>query len=397
MSSITPKVLFWALAAALSFWASGFAIDFSVYWTIALAHIRDGRALYAADFLPWPMWYRYPPLFAWLVFPLALLPFRAAAFVWALGKCAAAARLTQSLLRGCMLSGREALLAAAVAGPYFLSELRYGNAQFHVFALVAAALLVARARPSPAGLLLGLATALKVWPLFFVPYLAARGLRRAAGLGMAAAVAFTLLPALWTGFGAHWQSLMAWYAQESAIAADAGRIWFPSQSLLGVLTRHLTFVDWSAAPDSNYPRIDWLTLDPETVRMAWLALAALGYGCLLWLARRLPERHDRALHGIAFCALLLLEPFAQKQSALAVLLWPALVAATTPLPSWRRRAVWAAAAVSLLQVVTFSSWLQRLYQVIGLDALVILLLALALLPFRENRCVSSSPSFLRCP
>ena len=392
MSSINRTVLFWAGAAALSFWASRFAIDFSVYWTIAIAHIRDGRALYVSDFLPWPMWYRYPPLFVWLFAPLALLPFRAAAFVWALGKCAVGARLLRELLAGVDLSWRAGLLAAAVAGPYVLSELRYGNAQFYVFALVATALLAARTRPNLAGSLLGLAVALKVWPLFFVPYLAARRLWRVAGLAVVAGAALTLLPALWTGFGAHWLNLQAWYAQESAIAADAGRIWFPSQSLLGVLTRHLTLVDWSAAPDPDYPQVNWLALDAAAVRTAWLVLVALGYGGLLWLARRLPQSCHFRLHGIAFCALILLEPFAQKQSAFTVLLWPALAASALALPPWSRRALSAAAALSLLQVLTFSSPLQRLYQVVGLDALVVLLLALALLPFRENRCACSSSS-----
>ena len=381
MRSIAKRAAFWAGAVALSVWAAGYAIDFSVYWTIALAHIRDGRGLYGSDsILPWPMWYRYPPLFVWLVYPLALLPFRVAAFAWALGKCTIGVRLIRSL-QGATLAWRDGFLAAALAGPYVVTELRYGNVQFYVFALVAAALLLARRRPIPAGAALGFAVALKVWPLFFVPYLAARRLWRVAGTAVGAALLLTLSPALWTGWSDHLSQFAAWYGQEYVIAADGGRVWFPSQSLLGVLSRHLTFVDWRNAPDPNYPYINWLWLDPEIVRSVWLTVAATGYAGLLWLASRLTEDRDRLLHGVAFCALVLLEPYAQKQSALAVLLWPALVAATlrADLSRWGRCALTIAVLVSILQPLTFSSYWQRVYQVWGLDALVVLLLALALL------------------
>jgi alpha-1,2-mannosyltransferase len=372
MSPALWRAAYWIGAVALSAWAAGYAIDFSVYWTIALAHIRDGRGLYGEDsILPWPMWYRYPPLFAWLVYPLALLPFRAAAFVWAVGKFAAGWRLVRALLEDARLPCRDIFLAAALAAPYVVSELRYGNAQFYVFALTAAALLLARTRPGFAGATLGFAVALKVWPLFFVPYLAVRGLWRVAGAAVVAAILFTLAPALWIGWDEQLSQLAAWYAQESAIAADGGRVWFPSQSLFGVLSRHLTFVDWRSSPDPNYPAINWLALDPEAVRTAWILLAGAGYAGLLWLARRLPAARDRLLHGVAFCGLILLEPYAQKQSALAVLLWPAVVAAALrpQMPRWGRYSLIAAAAISLLQPLTPSSYLNRLYQVLGLDAL----------------------------
>jgi uncharacterized membrane protein YhaH (DUF805 family) len=128
-------------AAALSVWAASFAIDFSVYWTIA----RSNGPLYGeASGLVWPMWSRDPPLVRELVEPFSLLPFRIAAFVWALGKLAALGAILAVL--GRRLGATPAIWGwAFLAGGYWvLSELRYGNAQAYVFALVAAALLGAQ-------------------------------------------------------------------------------------------------------------------------------------------------------------------------------------------------------------------------------------------------------------
>lgn len=367
-------------ALAASGWASTFAIDFSVYWTICRSAIGDGGGLYGeASRLPWPMWYRYPPLFAWLLWPLSLLPFRAAAFLWALGKLVALAAVLRELGRRVGATAPMWGLAALAGLPWVLMELRYGNAQGAVFALTAAALLGAGKRPRLAAAGLGLAAALKVWPLFFVPYLAARRRWAVAAGATVWAAALTLAPAAWTGWAAHAAALGDWWAQESAIASRGGSIWFPSQSLLGVMTRHWTALSWKDQPDPNYPLVNWLALDPAWVRGLWLALAAAGCLALWRWARRLPPEAEPSAAAAALCALALLEPYAQRQTALVVLAWPALVAAAAAYRRGGRPRTLFAAAVALvwLQPLTPSAWWQRVYEVWGLDALAAVLLLAA--------------------
>jgi hypothetical protein len=83
---------------------------------------------------------------------------------------------------------------------------------------------------------------------------------------------------------------------------------------------------------------------------------------------------------MAFCALILLEPYAQRQSALVVLVFPAIVAAANwaVLPRNARALLLTAATLSVVQFVTPSSYWQRVFQVWGFDALLALLLLAAL-------------------
>ncbi len=376
-----------ALALGASYWASKFGIDFAVYHAITRLGLFNGGPLYGeASGLEYPMWYRYPPLFLLLFAPFAALPFKAAVVVWTLLKCVVLAVLLGALVgrleaTACFRARLEWPLFVAIVGVFVLTELRYANAQFFIFALTAAALLLAEKRPNLAAGALGLGVALKVWPLFFVPYLAVLGRWRVAAGSLVVAGGLTLAPAFYFGWGPHWQNLQDWRAQESHIAANGGSIWFPSQSLFGVLTRHLTEVDYAAMPDPNYPAVNWASWDPTAVRALWMALAAAGYVSLLAFARRTPSKNLLQLHGVAFCALVFLQPFSQKQTALVVLIWPALVAAASvrKLPPSVKWMPFAAAFITLIQPITQSGYWNRVYQVWGVDALTMLLLAATLI------------------
>ncbi len=263
--------------------------------------------------------------------------------------------------------------------PYVFMEFRYGNAQFFVFALTAGALLEASRKPKWAAILLGLATAFKIWPLYFVPLLAIRGKRLVAVGALLTAMALMLLPAFYFGWTQNLNHLQGWYQQESSVAEDAGRLWFPSQSLLGVMTRHLTNVDYSGQPDPNYPAVNSASLDPESVYTFWLLLTGICYGGLLWLAKKTPPERLLTSYAVAWCALPLLQPYSQKTIALVVLVWPALVAAASVGRSaltWQRTLILIAAVISFAQIFTPSPYSHRLVQVLGLDALIgVLLLA----------------------
>jgi len=227
--------------------------------------------------------------------------------------------------------------------------------------------------------LLGLAVAFKVWPLYFVPLLVVRGKRLVAAGALLVTVVLMLLPAFYFGWTQNLDHLNDWYEQESSIVETAGEIWFPSQSLLGVMTRHLTEIDYSNQPDPNYPAVNSLPLDSDVVYGLWLVLTGSCYAALLWLAKKTPASRWLMMLAVAWCALPLLQPYTQKTIALVVWVWPALAAANSvrlPGLGWQRTVIFIAAVMSFAQVVVPSRYAQRLMQVVGLDALIgVLLLA----------------------
>lgn len=381
MASLARKSVGWTLflgaALALSYNASQFAIDLSVYHPIARYLFGEDGAIYGEPSgLPWPMWYRYPPLFLFLFWPISLLSFPQAAFVWTFGKCLALAAMALALVRRCPLSPTAAawLGAAVLAGPYIYTEFRYANAQFFVFALVAGALLWGERRPWMASSFLGLAAALKVWPLFFVPYAFVAGQRRMALAAIPWAALYSVLPGFYFGWAEYQSRLLAWWGQETAIVERSAVMWFPSQSLYGLLTRLLTRIDYSSLPDANYATVHIAELESAQVTYLWLGAIALVYGLLLWVAWKAAPERKLAAHGAAFCALVLLQPYAQKQTALVVLAWPAIVAAGYVSTGAARRALYlftAAATLSLIQPLL--GGYQRWFLVIGLDTLIVAL------------------------
>jgi hypothetical protein len=193
--------------------------------------------------------------------------------------------------------------------PYLLEEFRYGNAQFFVIALTAASLLLAREKPALSAASLALGISIKVWPLFFVPYLAARRDWKVAGYTLAFVVVLALLPSFYFGFLGNFDLLGQWFSQESQTQLGNSEIWFPNQSLRGVLMRYLTVIDYSQVPDSNYPQVHIATLDPGLVRSMWLIVAGSAYAALLAIAYRRRNTSGWLDHGLAFCLLPLLEPF----------------------------------------------------------------------------------------
>jgi hypothetical protein len=224
---------------------------------------------------------------------------------------------------------------------------------------------------------------LKVWPLFFVPYVAARCRLRVAALTLAMVAGLTLLPAVFLGWQRHADLLGQWATQEWKTGSLEAEVWYPSQSLGGVMQRYLTAVDYSQWPDQNYRDVHFLTLDSRVVRGIWAVLAASGYLGLLLLARATASSTGWLEHALAFCALPLLQPFAHR-IIFVVLLWPALVAGVLlmrhrALSVWSRAMLCAAVVVLALQPLVPGSQAQRLFQVIGVDFWATCLLAIALL------------------
>jgi hypothetical protein len=271
----------------------------------------------------------------------------------------------------------EWLIPLLLAGAYVIEDFRYGNVQFFIAALVFCSLLMAQERPRIAAAALGLGIAVKVWPLFFVPYLAARRDWKVAASALVLAAVLTLLPSIFLGLEGNLDLLRQWARQEFSTQLGESEIWFPNQSLRGALMRYLTVIDYSTLPDSNYPTVHVAGLAPRTVRRLWFVLAGAMYLGLLALARRRSNSTGLVEHGLAFCLLALAEPFTQKY-ALVVLLWPALAAGRLVNRRLPRILIYTAIGLVLVQPLTPGSAAQRLLQVLGFDFAANLLLAIVM-------------------
>jgi hypothetical protein len=256
--------------------------------------------------------------------------------------------------------------------------------------MVCLALLLCDERPFTSSLLLGLATAIKVWPGFILPFLAVRGRRRLC-IGLQSLIAtgiFTVLPGFWLGWGNFFCLLKQWFLQEQRINALLGDRWYPSQSLRGVMLRYFTRMDYAGLPDQNYRQVNLVSLPSWEVRRFWLMLAiVLGALALVWVYRC---ASDGAACSIFFCSLLIIEPNAQRIAYVA-LLWPALYAGVMlgdpKTPRFARWVLKGAAAVAVLEPLIQGAASQRLMQVLGIDFFGVLVpLTLAHLVYSSLGC-----------
>jgi hypothetical protein len=355
------------------------ASDFRVYYYASRVLIEGHGQLYGPmSGIGWPQYYRYSPLFLLVVLPFALLPYKAAVAVWAVLKCAALYLLARELGRRLDFpqTGYWWLIAMFLCGGFLVQELGLGNAQFLIFALVAVALLSLEKGPWPAAFLLALAASIKIWPLFFVPYLVARRRIGVAAWTTSIIAGLTLLPAAYFGWTRNLSLLREWAVQEWTTGSLQVGMWFPGQSLSGILERYLTRMDYSTWTDRNYVQLHLLHLNPDYIPWIWGLLVGGAYLALLWLAHETVDNTERRVHvlimdSIAFCVLPLLEPFAHR-IAFVVLLWPAVVAAALlarhGTPSRLSKAfIYAAAAIELMEALAPGARMQRLFQIVGVD------------------------------
>ncbi len=372
------------VAVGFGYYVSQRPMDFRVYYYGARGVFDGTRPVYGpSSGLGWPMHYRYPPLFLLLFAPLAAMPLGLAAAVWVVAKIGVLVWLVEALwkrgLKPATTSGSTyGIVSFLFITPYLIEEFRYGNAQFFVLALTIAGLLTLRDKPWLAAACFGLGISIKVWPAFFLPYLAVRRDWKPVIRTVCFVVALALLPSLYFGVQGNLNLLAQWLAQESQTQFSESEIWFQNQSLRGVLMRYLTVIDYSQVPDANYPNTNFAAMNPATVRALWLALAGAIYAGFLFLAYKRRESDAWLYHAIAFCFVALLEPFTQKY-ALAVLLWPAIAAAGLMKRPHLRLLVYVATILVLVQPLVPGASAQRLLQVLGIDFAATLLLTIALL------------------
>src|SRR5438876_3877380 len=154
------------------------AVDLHVYHAAARSFFLQSGPMYGPnEEFGWPMFYRYPPLFLCLFRPFASLPLWTVVGIWAAVKVLLLGPLVWVFYQHYPPSrfGPACWTAALVFLPYLAYELQVGNVQFFLVEMVCAALLLSNQRSVACSLLLGFATAIKVWPAFIPPFLALRG------------------------------------------------------------------------------------------------------------------------------------------------------------------------------------------------------------------------------
>jgi len=310
---------------------------------VDLAVYRDGgrsvllgRAIYShvtppPQLLP----FTYPPFAALLAVPLAWLPMGLDGYLWTAGELACTAVISWFAFRRLLPRfGRWAPVALGVlAGAMqwmlpFGDEIKFGQVDELLVVLVLLDCLTARPR-WPRGLLIGLATAIKLTPGVFIVYLWLTGRRRAAGVAAATTVGVTLLTAaiLPRDSAAFWLHAVL---QPERTGLNSGEA---NQSLRGILLR----LSWPHGPTV----VVWL--------LAVAVVALLGFRRAVRASRAGDE-----LAGVALVGLLavLLSPVAWIHH----LAWLPLVIGIIAADGRDRRRIMAAFAVWLCFFAKLPWW-----------------------------------------
>jgi hypothetical protein len=236
---------------------------------------------------------------------------------------------------GLSLASAEILIPLLLTSRYVLSNFEHLQVSLVLFALTLGGLYLAPRRAAWAGVLLGLAAAIKVWPIAVVAYLGYRRRWRAALWATVAAAAFSASPALVFG----WSRFRGYVAAWGAILAEGWPVGPPNQSVFAMWDR---FVGHGLAPLAG--SIDRLppSRDPVVAVAVAATLAAVAPWALVAFRDR-PGRDDwRALAewSVVLIVATLFGPVAWKHYLVVLLLPTTLLFAVwraAPLPARTRR------------------------------------------------------------
>jgi len=282
--------------------------DFSAYW-LAGRHVAAGEPLYLPAQLSGPFepqalgqfLYLYPPFLAVAVAPLAALfpTYGPAMAVWSAAGAVVAAAVVLAVGRSEALvrdrSSALVLRGAAFVFPPLVAELILGNVHVLLLGLLAVAWLATRKEgrraEAVAGVAVGIAALIKLFPAVVLVWFVLRGRWRAAAWGVAAALALAVatLPVV---------GLEPWL-QYPRVILNLGA---PANTA-DALAPSLWLGQW---------------LPPLVARGI---VVAVGLVAVAWSARALEER---ASYGVAVAACVLLAP-AMFQHYLALMVLPLLL------------------------------------------------------------------------
>ena len=307
-------------------------VDLEVYRDAGISALT-GRPIY--DWLtasPQLLPFTYPPISAIFAMPLALVPLQQLGWLWTVMQMVLLLGIVAVVYRPLTRRfGRWSPIAVGAIAGLLLWELplrdgiRFGQVDIIIVALCLADYLV-RSPRWPRGLLIGIATAVKLTPGVFIVHLWLSGRRREAMTAVATAIgltlgAFLLLPA---------DSADFWFRalfEPDRLGANANT---SNQSLRGMLLR--------------------LGLDSNLI---WLALVAL----VGWYGMRVAVRASRCGHDLAAIAAVgLLAVLLSPVAWIHHLAWVAIVIAVVVGDGSNRRRVVLAAGIWVLFYLKIPWW-----------------------------------------
>jgi Glycosyltransferase family 87 len=256
----------------------------------------------------------HPPTSILLVLPLGALPYRVALMTWnylSLGMFAASLILVWRGLR-IPFSSRSALPAITLLLTCFplTSHIHFGQLTMVIVLLLTGAWACDRAdREILAGVLLGAAVTIKVFPAVVFLYFVVRGRWKTVAAGLISIALITLLTGLAIGF-----PCFSYYVNEvlPGVAKYRG-LWF-NLSLPGYWTKLFD-------PPSEYHYIEPLAHNPLLARAATFLSCVPVLAVLAWVARRARTRDESDLaFGLTLTATLLVSPIAWDHYLLVMLL-----------------------------------------------------------------------------
>jgi Glycosyltransferase family 87 len=186
----------------------GLAYDTHAYW-LAARHVLDGATLYAPATVDEFGAFKYPPVFAQMFAPSALLPELLVAWVW---------RISGILCLRYMVRSWKAVVIACAFLPVLI-ELSQGNVTLQI-----GALLVFAMRDRRGAYLLPWAAALKFGPVLLVPYLWFRMPESRRPLVVGTAVFATACLLSWLAWPDQWSSYVSTVAWENASVMSGGGV-----------------------------------------------------------------------------------------------------------------------------------------------------------------------------
>lgn len=254
----------------------------------------DGNPLYdyvQPDRVQGQLYFTYPPFTALLLRPLAVLPIRVTSVIfttstivatvvttwWVVGRAAFLQTLGRRSVPRWFVAGLAVPLVFALES--IRETITFGQINMLLVTLILADLLFAVPRGSRwAGVGVGLATALKLFPGIFLIYLLSAGRWRAAATAIATAAAATLLAA-------------------AVAPADSWRFWTEALWSTGRVGR----VDYTGN-QSLHGLLGRLSAPEAPNHLLWSALVVIVAGYGLWRAARSARAGDQ-LTGLALAGL----------------------------------------------------------------------------------------------
>ncbi|MEE8141827.1 MAG: glycosyltransferase family 87 protein [Planctomycetota bacterium] len=300
--------------------------DFEFFHGAAQA-LWSGQPLYGTESA-----FMYPPLFAYLLLPLAPLPYYVAGLLWLFLKVplfyfSAAALLPREGLAP-QLRTRLLVFSPLLVYRFLDSDLANGNSNIYLLAGIAMALRLAeQGKDALAGGMLSVVAAVKLAPAYLAACLLGAGRWRITLWLLWFLPLFLVVPALpltggfqeaWRGFHHTSRAVFAVAAKESP--SEPGGGYLPGQSLRPILHRWLTPSDATAHAGGRVVTINVVSWSSVTVERLYLTLALL-----LALAGVALSRGQSLHWSFAWGALLMLliSPYSRKAHFL--LLLPALL------------------------------------------------------------------------